>query len=197
MRTALPTEGRADPELIRAAAEGSAPAFGRLVERHQSAVYRFARALVGDPAAAEDVLQETFLAAWRHAASYRGEASVRGWLLTIARHQAFRLRRARPLETAEEAPLERLALAAGFGIEGGPERAAMAAQRRERVAKALAALPAEDQEVLLLRDVEEFSGDETAGTLGLTLPAMKSRLHRARLRLAARLREEDDDAPRT
>jgi RNA polymerase sigma-70 factor (ECF subfamily) len=51
--------------------------------------------------------------------------------------------------------------------------------------------------VLLLRDVEEFSGDETAGTLGLTLPAMKSRLHRARLRLAARLREEDDDAPRT
>lgn len=197
MRTALPTEGRADAELICAAAEGSAPAFDRLVERHQSAVYRFARALVADPAAAEDVLQETFLAAWRHAATYRGEASVRGWLLTIARHQAFRLRRARPLEPAEEAPLERLALAAGFATEGGPERAAMAAQRRERVAAALAALSAEEQEVLLLRDVEEFSGDETAGTLGVTLPAMKSRLHRARLHLAARLREEDDDASRT
>ena len=197
MRTTLPTAaGRPDAELIRAAAAGDRTAFGELVVRHQASVHRFARALTGSPAAAEDVLQETFLAAWRHARTYRGESSLRSWLLTIARRQSFHLRRRPADESSSDDSLEQLAQAAGFADEAGPERAAMAAQRRARLSAALEALPPEDTEVLLLRDVEEFSGEETAGTLGLTMAAMKSRLHRARLRLAAALREEDADVSR-
>jgi RNA polymerase sigma-70 factor (ECF subfamily) len=197
VRTTLPTAAeRPDAELIRAAAAGDRTAFGALMVRHQASVHRFARALTGSPAAAEDVLQETFLAAWRHAGTYRGESSLRSWLFAIARRQAFHLRRRPAGESSTDESLEQLALAAGFAAEAGPERAVMAAQGRARLAAALEALPPDETEVLLLRDVEEFSGEETAGTLGLTMAAMKSRLHRARLRLAAALREEDADASR-
>ena len=85
------------------------------------------------------------------------------------------------------APLPELGEAAGWGSES-PEAEVLRAERRARLARALDALAPEDREVLVLRDLEELTGEETAAALGLSLAAMKSRLHRARLRLAAQLR---------
>lgn len=160
---------------------GDRAAFTQLVTAHRGRVRRVALALVGDAATADDVLQETFLAALRSAHTYRGP-SLRAWLSTIARHQAARhYRRARPVATEDET-LMQLGAAAGFG-----NAAYGAIAERDAVRVALATLADDDREILVLRDVEGLSGDETAEVLGLPLAAMKSRLHRARLRLAAAL----------
>jgi RNA polymerase sigma-70 factor (ECF subfamily) len=177
-----------DRELMRRAAAGDRAAFDVIVRRHQAAVYRFARAATRSREAAEDLLQETFLAAWRAAASYRAEASLRTWLLTIARHAAWRERDRRGREPVDAHPVDVLGLQAGWG-QVDPEDLAMSAERRARLAAALDRLDPDDRTVIVLRDLEELTGEEAAAVLGIGVAAMKSRLHRARLRLAAELRK--------
>lgn len=176
-----------DARLLQLTADGDEAAFARFVERHQGGVWRRALALSGQTADAEDLLQETFLAAWRGAASYRGgtSASARAWLLTIATHAWQRMgRRSVPMVAVEEEEsLESLALRAGWGSDEAAD------ERRATVQEALSRLEPDDRRLLLLRDVEELGGEEVAALLGLTLAAMKSRLHRARLRLAAAYEE--------
>lgn len=176
-----------DADLIAATAQGDRDAFGALVDRYQQPVLYLARAIVRDPELAEDVLQETFLAAFRAAASYRGDAPVSAWLYGIARHIAYRLRRRAREIASDDRSLERLAQHAGWGSPD-VERAVAHEQLRERVTTALLLLPDEEREILMLRDGLELSGAETAELLGVGLAAMKSRLHRARLALAGRLR---------
>jgi RNA polymerase sigma-70 factor (ECF subfamily) len=144
------------------------------------------------PADAEDALQEAFIAAWRSAADFTGTDSARGWILTIARNALHRRYRRRVGEPETFEPLDGLGAAAGWGAEEPPDVLLERLEDRERLRRALDALPAPDREVLILRDLEELSGEETARMLGLSLQAMKSRLHRARLRLAARVREDID-----
>jgi RNA polymerase sigma-70 factor (ECF subfamily) len=165
------------------------------MDRHESAVHRFVRTLTSDRSAAEDILQEAFLAAWRGAGRFRAEASVRSWLFTIARHAAYRHSRRHAGEPAEadNTPLDDLGVAAGWGAPPDPEAEAMRREDRETVARVLDSLDADDRRVLVLREIEQLSGEETAAVLGLSLPALKSRLHRARLRFAARFRQERTD----
>lgn len=192
-------EGVDDRLALARVAAGDKAALAVLVEHHQGAVFRVARRLTGDDATAEDVLQETFVSALRHAGQARPEGSVRGWLLAIARNTALMARRRRVGEPAAYTPLddvcdhEGLGEAAGFGMVD-PEAWMMASDRHAALEHALARLSEPEREVLVLRDVEELSGEETARALGLTVPAMKSRLHRARLRLVAELREGGFDA---
>lgn len=177
------TPATADADLLAAAAVGDEEAFAHLVERHGGAVLRYAESLVGSGVgAAEDVLQETFLAAWSAAARFRGEAGARGWLLAITRQKAMRHFRRRAGEPDHLTSLAELGEAAGWAVEEDPADRAL---RRLDLQAALAALAVEDREILLLRDVEGLSGEEVAALLGLGLAAMKSRLHRARLRLMA------------
>lgn len=185
----LGEERSGDADLIAAAARGDRAAFETLVLRHQAAVFRFARAIARSDAEAEDVLQEAFLGAWRGAASFRGESAVRSWLFTIARNAALRHGRRRAGEPAEMEPLDILGERAGWGDAHDPEALAIRRESRETLERALASLADDDREIVLLRDVEGLSGEETAGVLQIGLPAMKSRLHRARLRLAAALQE--------
>lgn len=177
-----------DLELIRLSAGGDRSAFASLVERHQAAVFRFARAMTSDEGAAEDALQETFLAAWRGAAGFRGEASVRSWLLTITRNAVNRQHRRRVDEPAVMEPLGTLGLEAGWGTTDDPESLALARESRELLARAMSRLDDDARAVLTLRELEDFSGEETAAILGITLAATKTRLHRARLKLAAAVR---------
>jgi len=176
-----------DEELLKRTAAGEREAFDELVVRHQAAVFRFARAATEGPAAAEDVLQETFLAAWRAAGTFQGRSAVRTWLLTIARNQAWHQRERVGRVPVDDVALPELGEAAGWGDQS-PEDAAVRSQRLGRLARALASLGPEEREVLVLRELEELTGEETAAALGIGLAAMKSRLHRARLRLAAELR---------
>lgn len=186
-----------DRDLIARIGEGDRRAFELLIERHGAAVLRLATAL-SDPATAEDAMQQTFLNVYQNAASFRGDASVRTWLLTIARNTAFRLHGKTRREELVKEPLMQLGLHAGWGSDD-PEAIAIAAERKGALRKALSLLSAEDREVLVLRDLEGLRGSEAAEVLGIGERALKSRLHRARLRLAVALRglvPEDDDVPK-
>ena len=140
-----------------------------------------------DEAAAEDALQETFLSAWRNAASFRGDGSALGWLLSIARHAVYRQHRSRAGEPERMESLAELGEAAGWGAAPDPLDALVV---KDEVERALARLSLGERELLLLREVEGLSNEECASLLGLGLPALKSRLHRARLRFVAQLRGE-------
>lgn len=175
-----------DSQLMQRAAVGDRGAFDEIVQRHAPSMFRFARALASTPSAAEDALQEAFLGAWRAASSFRSEASVRSWLLTILRNAIYRQHRRRVDEPDVTEPLSELGIAAGWG---DPEISALRRESRDVLANALNQLAPSDREILLLRDIEDVPGPDVAAMLGLTLSAMKTRLHRARLRLAARVRE--------
>ncbi len=180
-------ESTPDRDLIARTAAGDHRAFERIVERHAAAVLRLATAVTDDPASAEDVLQQAFLSAYRNAASFRAESSARTWLLTIARNAAYRVRAKRGREDLMDEPLMTLGRKAGWGNDD-PEALAIAAERRSALTSALQSLSPGDREVLILRDVDGLSGQEAADVLGIKSRALKSRLHRARLRLAGALR---------
>jgi RNA polymerase sigma-70 factor (ECF subfamily) len=184
-----------DAALLARAGAGDRRAFDLFVERHQASVFRFARTQVSRPDDGEDLLQQTFLSAWQAAGTFRGDGPARGWLFTITRHAATRLRQRHAREALDDTPVEDLGVQAGWG-QSNPEGLAIRHERHTAIASALAALPAEDREILTLRDLEGTSGEEAAALLGVGLAAMKSRLHRARLRLAAELRKGGHDVAR-
>jgi RNA polymerase sigma-70 factor (ECF subfamily) len=181
-----------DLALIRRTAAGDATAFSVLARRHQAAVYRFASALVPEGVEAEAVLQEAFLTARRTAHRYQDEAPVRTWLLALARQVAHRRhpRKSSPLDSPS---LRELGRAAGWGRTDDSRRFAERLFDRQQLEETLAALPAEDREILILCDLEGLSGEEAAAVASLSVAATKTRLLRARLRLIARLKEDTDD----
>lgn len=183
----MPDEKELDRELMARVVAGDTAAFEAVVARHESSVFRYARSLTGDVAAAEDALQEAFLSAWRNAAGWRGESTLRSWLLTIARNAVFRQARGRVGEPDEMTPLSELGELAGWGAEHDPAELFRRREERRIVEESLALLAAADREILVLRELEGFTGEETAEMLGITLAAQKTRLHRARLRFAAEL----------
>lgn len=176
-----------DAELLSRVARGDRAAFACLVRRHSAPVLRFARSLV-DAGSAEDVLQETFLAAYRKADTFRGAESARAWLLAIARNAARRLHRRPSPVLADEEALAELGARAGWGQTPSPLAAAEGAELRERLAAALERLAPADREAIVLRDLEGLTTAETAQVLGIRPGAVKTRLHRARLRLMGALR---------
>lgn len=186
-----------DRALLSACAGGERSGCAAFVERHLPAIWRYARLLTGNDATAEDVLQDTLLAALQGAGGFAGEGSARAWLYTIARNSLARRHRRRAGEPArfdDSDTIDLLGPAAGFGADDTDAEATLAAaEDRHRVRAALARLSPADQEVLVLRDIEGLDGEETAAVIGVPLAAMKTRLHRARLRLAALLREVPDD----
>jgi len=176
-----------DPDLLSQAASGDAKAFNAFVIRHREAVWRFARSLTRDASAAEDALQETFLSAWRSSGSFRGEGPALGWLLSIARHAVYRQHREKAGEPERMVSLTELGEAAGWGADPDPLETLTT---YDEVHRALDRMPVEDRELLLLREVEGLSNEACACLLGIGLPALKSRLHRARLRFVSSFRGE-------
>jgi RNA polymerase sigma-70 factor (ECF subfamily) len=171
-----------DIDLLRDAAGGDQPAFHTLVDRHASGLYRLARSLSATEHDAEDVLQETLMAALRGAASFDGRASVKTWLARILMRQAARAwnrerrsRAALPLDMCEpQAP------------SGGT---VLAVDRRIDLATVLAQLPEDHRQILVLREVEQLSYAEIARVLDVPIGTVDSRLHRARREMRARLEE--------
>jgi RNA polymerase sigma-70 factor (ECF subfamily) len=182
-----------DRALLSRCAAGDRSACGAFIARHQDAIWRYVRVLTGDPVAAEDVLQDTFLAALRGASGFSGTESARGWLVAIARNTAHRRHRRRVDEPARFEALDALGAAAGFGSDDA-EAVLLRAEARATLDRALTTLSAEDQEVLVLRDLEGLDGASVASILDIPLATMKTRLHRARLRFAAAVREGGDHA---
>jgi len=172
-----------DEALVRNAASGDRQAFERLVARHAAPLYRFTIRVCGGEREAEDSLQDGLLAAWRGAATFRGDSTARTWLYQVVVNACRRRHRRRAGEPAQTEPEE--AAAAVAVDESGPEERVAAREAGRALDAALSMLAPEAREVIMLRDVEGLSGEETAAALGLGLAAMKSRLHRARLELKA------------
>ena len=188
-----------DSDLVALAASGDGAAFSELVQRHQDKVYALAHHLLRDAVEAEEVVQETFLAALEKLAGFRGDAAFTTWLHRVAANTALmRLRRRRrapdgPAEQPMEELLPRFDTAGR--IEAPPhhdwsKRAdEQLADREVRLAieRAVENLPEDYRIVFLLRDVEGLSSEEMAELLGISVAAVKSRLHRARLVLREKL----------
>ena len=153
--------------------------FRALMLPHLDAVYGFARWLTRDPVLAQDVAQEAMLRALRYFHAFRG-GEARPWLLGIVRNAWADLR---TRKSTIERPIE------DRPDDGpDPEQSAQAGDRRRQIAAALAALPAESREILVLREIEDLSYKHIAHVLDLPIGTVMSRLARAREKLAAELK---------
>jgi RNA polymerase sigma-70 factor (ECF subfamily) len=177
-------------ELLERARAGDDQALRALLERHQAQVYRFGLKMCRDPEDAKDVLQDTLLAMARSVHGFRGASSLSTWLYTIARRFCIKKRRRSTLAPDTERSLETEAAAeAGAIADPGkrPDDAVAARQVEHALEQAIAELDPMYREVLVLRDVEGLTAPEVAEVLGIGVQAVKSRLHRARLAVRARV----------
>ena len=174
---------KTDEALLEAARAGDRRALEELLERHQAQVYRFGIRMCGHPEDARDVLQETLLAMARGLKDFRGASSLSSWLYTIARSFCIKRRRRSKFAPAPERSLETDAAAAVAGLADpgkGPEEALMGKRIEQALAAAIAGLAPSYREVLVLRDIEGLTAPEVAEVIGISVSAVKSRLHRAR-----------------
>ncbi len=180
-----PPAERTDADLLDRARAGSGEALEALLERHEAKLYRFARRLCRQREDAEDVLQESLLAAARGLPRFRGASSIGTWLYTIARSFCIKKRR-RSVFAPAEVSLDTEASVAAAGVADpsrGPDEALEASRLEAALEREIARLERPYREVLLLRDVEGLSSAEVARVTGLSVAAVKTRLHRARARL--------------
>ena len=160
----------------------STDAFDKLYRDHVDRVYRYAHRLCGEAEWAKDLVQETFLNAYRGLKQFRGEARVSTWLYTIASRACLRMRRKRKGALEEFVPTSEGEFRLQIPIEGlTPEQALENKQLREALQQAINKLPKKYRMALVLRDMEGLSAGETGTVMGLSERAVKSRLHRARL----------------
>jgi RNA polymerase sigma-70 factor (ECF subfamily) len=176
-----------EAELLARARRGDADAFAALVEPLQRRAFNLALRMLGDPDEAADVAQDALVRAYTRLGDFRGEASFATWLHRIVHNtalDALRWRARHPVEFLDPSPAAgddppREVAAAGEG----PEAAAVRADERRAILRALAALSPEFRAAVILRDVQGLDYDEVAAVTGVSLGTVKSRLHRARARL--------------
>jgi RNA polymerase sigma-70 factor (ECF subfamily) len=176
-----------DAALIARVQRGDDAALSQLLSRYAPTVMRFAMKMCRDDADAEDVLQETLIAAARGLRDLRGESAVSTWLYTVARSFCIKKRR-----KSKHAPDAIVALDAPESValpspDAEPDAAAANRELGAALERAIEALDDTAREVIVLRDVEGLSAAETAEVLGTSVEAVKSRLHRARADLRLRL----------
>lgn len=185
-------ETNRDQALLSRIRAGDKSACDECIQEHAEGVYRLALRLMRNEAEAEDVMQDTFLSAFRGIDKFDGRSSLRTWLYRIAYNAAImRLRKRRPefvsldeaLEQPEGAPLPQ----AFFDWSSLPQRELEKAEVRDEMERAIRDLPENLRAVFVMRELEELSTEETARALGVSAEAVKTRLHRARLWLRERL----------
>lgn len=163
--------------LVAAARDGDQAAIHSLLLRCQPDVTRFARTVCATPEDAEDAVQEALWIAVQRIGTLRVASAFTSWLFQVVKHECYRLLR----RVRREEPLDHLA---------APPLAPHVAEQAllaDDVAKAIATLPPPYRQVLVLRDVQGLTAPEAAATLGLSVPAVKARLHRARTMMRAAL----------
>lgn len=181
-----------DADLVARLQAGDQAAYAQLVEEHAGKIYRLALRLMGNEADAEDVLQETFLSAFKSMDRFEARSSLSTWLYRIASNASLmRLRRKEPEQVSVDEPLERddgeLIPRQLFDFCCLPEEDLLRDEARAELNRAIDELPPSLRSVFVLRDIEGLSTEETAEALDLSVSAVKSRLMRARLKLRERL----------
>jgi RNA polymerase sigma-70 factor (ECF subfamily) len=188
--------------LVERSRGGDTSAFGELVRQYERKVYSLAKHITQNDEDAEDVLQESFLKAYTHLDSFHGDSKFYTWLVRIAVNEALMKLRKRksdktvsldePQDTGEDMVTREIAV-----WEDDPEKKYSREELAEILKEAVQSLKPSFRTVFVLRDIEELSTEETAETLGISIPAVKSRLLRARLQLREKLtrhfRRKGDD----
>jgi RNA polymerase sigma-70 factor (ECF subfamily) len=189
--------------LVAQAREGDTVAFGELVRRYEGKIFRLGQHITQNREDAEDVLQETFLKAYEHLDQFQGNSKFYTWIVRIAVNQALmKLRRRKSdrsvsldetIDTGEDNIVREIA---AWGED--PEERFSREELGELLDSAVKGLEPPYRSVFVLRDIEDLSTEETADALGLSIPAVKSRLLRARLQLREKLtrqfKRKGDDA---
>lgn len=178
--------------LVQRAKAGDVSAFEELVKRYDRNVFRIAQHITQNREDAEDVVQDAFLKSYNNLAQFQGQSKFYTWLVRIAVNEALmKLRRRRPERTVsldEDVKTEDDSVPREVADwSPNPEQQYTQAELREILDKTIHGLPATFRTVFVLRDVEGLSTEETAEALDLSIPAVKSRLLRARLQLRERL----------
>jgi RNA polymerase sigma-70 factor, ECF subfamily len=178
--------------LVAAAKKGDAAAFEELVNRYETKIFRLTSNIAGNREDAEDAMQDAFLKAYAHLDSFQGNSRFYTWLVRIAANEALmRLRKRRPgqfsIDEAIEGADNDLLPRELEDWRPSPEQQYGSVEMRKILAEVIEKLEPEYRIVLVLRDLEELSTQETADTLGISVTAVKSRLLRARLKLREKL----------
>jgi RNA polymerase sigma-70 factor, ECF subfamily len=172
-----------DVALVEEALRGQLEAFNQLVARHQDHMFALVYRLVPDRDQAADAVQEAFFSAYRNLASFRG-GSVRSWLGRIAVNAAMDMQRARRRRPSQPYPeFEDESWQPPAEPEAEPESKALATERSRALARALADLPFEQRNCIVLFDVEGYDYTEIASIMKVEVGTVKSRIHRGRLTL--------------
>jgi RNA polymerase sigma-70 factor (ECF subfamily) len=174
-----------DAECVRRLQRGETEAFAALLERHQRSIFNLLYRMLGDYDDAAEVSQETFLSAYRSIKSFRGDASFSTWLFRIAVNHANTRRKSVALSNQRIARMDFLEPPEDGAAD--PADALERKEMRERVQAALNGLDAEDAAIILLRDLQDVPYESVANILEVPIGTVKSRLHRARQALKARL----------
>jgi len=189
----------ADPELVGLAQDGDSEAFGELVNRYQNKIYRLARRVTDNQEDAEDVLQESFVRAFRAIGGFKGASKFSTWLYRITVNLAAMKRRAQRYHiesldepiTTKDGEINRDIRDTGID----PLEALIAKEIRESLDRAISDLSPTNKAVFVLRHIEGLSTEETREILNISIPAVKSRLHRTRLVLQERLMSLAQEQP--
>jgi RNA polymerase sigma-70 factor, ECF subfamily len=178
--------------LVERARAGDDSAFTELLARYERKILRLAKNITQNDEDAEDVLQETFLKAYSHLDRFKGDSKFYTWIVRIGVNEALMKLRKRKsdksvsldeqLDTGDDFVPREIAV-----WEDNPEQSYSRDEMKDILDKAVEALPPIFRSVFVLRDIEELSTEETADALGISIPAVKSRLLRARLQLRERL----------
>lgn len=194
------SDGFAEAEVLPLARQGDTQALRAIVQHSNQRLFRVARAVVGDDSEAEDVVQETYARAFASLAAFRGEASILTWLTSIALNEARgRLRKRRnqvgveQIEIAQARGSQVIPFPASISAEE-PDASTARLQIRHLIEAAVDTLPPAFRVVFVMRDVEEYSIEETAHLLDLRPETVKTRLHRARRLLRAALDKRIGDS---
>ena len=190
---AVPSQAGIDEAaLVVQARDGNVSAFTELVRRYEGKIFRLAQHVTQNREDAEDVLQETFMKAYEHLDQFQGNSKFYTWIVRIAVNQALmKLRRKKTgktvsldetIDTGEDTVVREIAT-----WDENPEQRFSREELNEILDSAIQGLEPPYRSVFVLRDIEELSTEETAEALGLSIPAVKSRLLRARLQLREKL----------
>ena len=192
-------EREAEVELARRLMTGDAEAFDRFVEHFRAKIFQYSWLMCGQREDAEDVAQDTLLKAFESFNQLREPARVRPWIFRIARNACLMKRRKSVFAPSRELSLDEFLPA--WERDGGavklqiadwsalPDRQMLRAEMKDALDHAIGALPESYKSVILMRDVEELSTQETAEVLDVTEDVVKTRLHRARLAVRQKLDE--------
>jgi RNA polymerase sigma-70 factor (ECF subfamily) len=180
-----------DEELVTRARAQDFGAFEQLVDRYEDKVYRLAFRFVRNETDAKEIVQDTFLSIWRKLDTFKGDAQFGSWVYRVAANAALmrlRSQRRHPEVSTEELPVDFLDTYGHLPTSGDnwarrPDDELQSDELRRRIQSAVDELPEIYRTVFLIRDVEGLSTEETAEVLGISIPTVKTRLHRARLAL--------------